>query len=262
MSVIQNIFNENTRENLSKTFASIKLTIENLEHTSFTLDTLMQHEKWVLARIFANIESITNNLKNNNEMLTKIITNFSAVSDSLAKSDIKSTIYNANLALTQANEIIGKINRGEGSLGLLINNDSLYRNLDNASRNLDLLLQDLRENPKRYVRFSLFDFGRTVVVDENGKKVKKSKEVSDNTIYKLQIRSARKPIPSNSPEFKGLKDIEENYSDGWYRYTVGGSPTYDDVLNLQNQLSSRFPDAFVVAFSDGKRTILKKSEEI
>ena len=89
MSVIQNIFNENTRDNLSKTFSSIKETIKNLERTSISLDTLMQNEKYVLARIFANIESITSNLKNNNEKIALIINNFSAISDSLQKANIK-----------------------------------------------------------------------------------------------------------------------------------------------------------------------------
>ncbi len=264
MSVVQNIFNENTRENLSKTFASIKETIKNLESTSISLDTLMRNEKYVLARIFANVESITNNLKNNNEQINQILNNFSMISDSLQKSNIKNTIQNANSVLLQANNILGKINRGEGSFGLLINNDTLYKNLENASRNLNKLMQDFRENPKRYVHFSIFDFGRTVIVDENGKKINKggknaqadtTKSTSDNTfIYKVQIRSAKKQIKPNSREFKGINNVEENYFDGRYKYTVGKYITLDDAIKEQQEIINIFPDAFVVSFQ-GKQQV-------
>ncbi|MBI5539925.1 MAG: MCE family protein [Bacteroidia bacterium] len=263
MSVVQNIFNENTRDNLSKTFASIKETIRNLERTSISLDTLMQNEKYVLARIFANIESITSNLKNNNEKIALILENFSSISDSLKKADIKQTIVTANSALNHANNILGKINRGEGSFGLLINNDTLYRNLENASRNLDRLMQDLRENPKRYLHFSLFDFGKTTIVDENGNKIKKRDRnnssnsggtTSDNSvIYKIQIRSANKQISPNSKEFKGEKNVEEIIVNGRYKYTLGRYNTLDEALKDQANITSKFPDAFVVAYQGNQQ---------
>jgi phospholipid/cholesterol/gamma-HCH transport system substrate-binding protein len=52
--------------------------------------------------------------------------------------------------------VIDKVNSGEGTLGQLTQNDSLYRNLENASKNMDLLLEDMRLRPKRYVHFSVF----------------------------------------------------------------------------------------------------------
>lgn len=173
MVVIQYILNENARDNLAKTFTSIKQTIQNLERTSITLDTLMISEKGKISRIFSNVESISMNLRNNNEQLTKVINNFSMISDSLAKSDIKGTIEYANKALTDASLIFDKINRGEGTMGMLLHNDSLYKNLESASSDLDKLLKDIRENPKRYLHFSVFDLGKTVIIDEDGNKVKK-----------------------------------------------------------------------------------------
>jgi len=269
MSVIQNIFNENTRENLSKTFESIKTTVLNLEHTSISLDTLMQNEKYVLARVFANLESITNNLRNNNDQITKIMSNLAMISDSLQQSNIKSTILNANSVLSQANKIIGKINRGEGTFGLLINNDTLYRNLENASRNLDKLMQDLRENPKRYMHFSIFDFGRTTIIDENGNKVRKrdkpksndSLPTSDNIIYKIQIRSAKKQIPKRSKDFNGIENVQENFVDGWYKYTIGSFNTINEASIYHEDISARFPDAFIVAYQGSKQVPLKVKTE-
>jgi phospholipid/cholesterol/gamma-HCH transport system substrate-binding protein len=74
----------------------------------------------------------------------------------LAQSNLKQAINNADVALSQASSIMTKINKGEGSLGLLVNNDSLYRKLDKSSEDLDKLLKDLRINPERYVHISVF----------------------------------------------------------------------------------------------------------
>jgi phospholipid/cholesterol/gamma-HCH transport system substrate-binding protein len=69
---------------------------------------------------------------------------------------IEITAGNAEIITDQLAEIMIKINSGKGSLGLLVNNDSLYRHLDMASKDLDRLLVDLKENPKRYVHISVF----------------------------------------------------------------------------------------------------------
>ncbi len=156
LAVVQSIFNEQTRENLTRSFESIKNTIGNLEHTTYNFDTLVSTEKNRLRIIIGNIESITYNLKNNNENISNIINNFSSISDSLAKADIARTINNADKALANVSNVMDKINRGEGSVGLLVNNDSLYMQLSSSSKNLNKLLEDMKENPSRYVHFSVF----------------------------------------------------------------------------------------------------------
>jgi phospholipid/cholesterol/gamma-HCH transport system substrate-binding protein len=78
------------------------------------------------------------------------------ISDSLAKSDIQGTFAHINSTLAQLETTLNKINSGEGSIGMLINDDSLYIELDKSAKELNLLLKDIRENPKRYVKFSLF----------------------------------------------------------------------------------------------------------
>ncbi len=155
MVVLQSVFDEQSRRNISQSFESIKNTLHRLEHASVSLDTLVTTEQHRIREIFGNLESITSNLKNNNEHISNIIKNFSSISDTLAKANITTTINNAEKALFETSEILAKINRGEGSMGMLINNDSLYNNLNNAAGSLDKLMIDLRENPKRYVQFSL-----------------------------------------------------------------------------------------------------------
>ena len=156
MVVVQEVFNEHTRKNLAKSFENIKDAIASLETTSYRLDTMVIAEKAKISSILGKINILATTLSNNSGKLENIISNFSNISDSLAKSNITSTINNANVVLSQAAHIMTKVNNGEGSLGLLVNSDSLYRKLDKSSEDLDKLLKDLRINPERYVHISVF----------------------------------------------------------------------------------------------------------
>jgi phospholipid/cholesterol/gamma-HCH transport system substrate-binding protein len=156
MIVVQQVFNESARQNLAKSFESIKLAISSLETTSYRLDTMVVSEKAKISNILTKVNILATTLANNSDKLGNVINNFSNISDSLAKSNLTSAINNADVALNQASAIMGKINSGQGTMGMLINNDSLYRKLDKSSEDLDKLLKDLRINPERYVHISVF----------------------------------------------------------------------------------------------------------
>ncbi len=81
---------------------------------------------------------------------------FKALGDSLRTIDIKSRLLKMDETLTSFNEIAAKINSGEGTIGQLLTNDSLYHSLNSMMTNLDSLFIDMENNPKRYVHFSLF----------------------------------------------------------------------------------------------------------
>ena len=117
---------------------------------------MVQSEKSKISSILSKVNTLATTLANNSDKLGNVINNFSNISDSLAKANITSAINNADVALGQASEIMTKINTGQGTMGMLINNDSLYRKLDKSSEDLDKLLKDLRINPERYVRISVF----------------------------------------------------------------------------------------------------------
>lgn len=156
MQVVQEVLNANVRQSLIASFESIKLTLKNLQHASQGVDTLVTTQSSKISVILSKVQSLASNLEKNNEKITNILNNFSNISDSLAKSNIKSTIDHANLAITQADVLLEGINNGKGTIGKLVKNDSVYNNLNRASNDLDLLLVDLREHPKRYVSISLF----------------------------------------------------------------------------------------------------------
>jgi phospholipid/cholesterol/gamma-HCH transport system substrate-binding protein len=156
MQVVQQVMNANVRQNLVASFESIKNTINYLQHTAFNLDTLTTTQQSKIIHILDKVQSITSNVEKSNEKLSNIINNFSSISDSLAKANIKETIENTNKALVQANDIFNQINSGKGTMGKLVKNDSIYNNLNKASEDLDKLLKDLRINPERYMHISVF----------------------------------------------------------------------------------------------------------
>jgi phospholipid/cholesterol/gamma-HCH transport system substrate-binding protein len=156
MVVVQQVFNESARQNLAKSFENIKLAITSLETTSFRLDTMVLSEKVKISSILNKVNMLATTLANNSDKLGNIINNFSNISDSLAKSNLTAAINNANVVLNQASTIMTKINSGQGTIGMLVNNDSLYRKLDKSTEDVDRLLNDLRINPERYVHISVF----------------------------------------------------------------------------------------------------------
>lgn len=157
--IFQSVFNEGTRENLKRSFESISKSLRSIEGISSNLDTLFDKQQTNIGAIIKNLRSITDNINNNNEKISAAINNFSAISDTLAKANLAATLAATKKSLEQTSSVLTKINRGEGSLGMLANNDSLYHNLNNASQSLDALLKDLKANPKRYINFSIIDFG-------------------------------------------------------------------------------------------------------
>jgi phospholipid/cholesterol/gamma-HCH transport system substrate-binding protein len=159
LSSVNSILNPNFQKNVDKSFNSIAGTLASLETTSKKVDALVGSESARIQAIFKNVEGITANLNNNNQKISDILTNINTVTDKFAAANFKQTLDNANNAIADLQSVISGIKNGKGSLGLLLNDDKMYQNLNNASKNLDELMIDLKANPKRYVHFSVFGGG-------------------------------------------------------------------------------------------------------
>lgn len=156
IKVIEVILSPQSQTNLVQSFKGVNDAIASLQRTSFRLDTLVRDEKDRITHILQNIDHLSTVLAENGSNLNNVIENFSQISDTLAKAKIAETLIHTNEALASVNQVVDKINRGEGSLGLLLNDPQLYNRLESASKNLDLLVEDMRINPNRYVQFSIF----------------------------------------------------------------------------------------------------------
>lgn len=156
---VRAVFNENTKNNLKKSFESISNSLASIENVAGSMDTVLA-KQGRLRMIFDNIESITLNMKNNNENLTKIITNFSSITDTIAKSNLAETLDRTSKTMAETSALMERVNRGEGSLGQLATNDSLYTNLNSSAHSLDNLLKDFQANPRKYLKVSVISFGK------------------------------------------------------------------------------------------------------
>lgn len=150
------VLSEEQIVSLKGSIAHLNASLENANTLIQNVDGFVADEKTRADKIMKNLESITNNFKNNNEKLSGIISNFHSLSDTLVQANIAGTLKNVNKSMTDFSKIMDKINRGEGSIGLLVNNDSLYIGIEKSSRELNLLLEDIRLHPKKYVKLSLF----------------------------------------------------------------------------------------------------------
>lgn len=139
---VNKILDTSTKNNL-------RSAIENLDATMANFNSLSGDLKQIVA---ANEENLNTTLNN----LAGISENFERFSDSLAQVNIAKMGSDLEALIANLDQIVAGIENNEGSIGKLLNDEGLYNNLENASKELELLLRDLKENPKRYMHFSVF----------------------------------------------------------------------------------------------------------
>ncbi len=139
---LNNILNPQTQKHLNNGFADLEITLHHIKNTSAHLDYFLQKNKHHLDSSMQNIDKITSD--------------FAKLGDSLKQIKMVQLTRDLNNAITKLNTSLDKINKGEGSVAKLMNDKKLYENLERSTKELELLLKDLRENPKRYVHFSLW----------------------------------------------------------------------------------------------------------
>ncbi len=144
---------------------SVLLNVNNVldTKTKKDLQTAITGLSDLMASLNGSASVLNNILKNNEEKLNKSLTNFEAltsnltsITDSINNAGLGRTLSNLESTVANLDKLMAKIDNGDGTLGKLMNDEELYTNLSSASKELDLLLQDFRLNPKRYVNVSVF----------------------------------------------------------------------------------------------------------
>lgn len=136
------VMNEESRGHLRSGIANLDDVLQNVNRISAKLDAFLDK----------NTADLDGSLKN----VKKISANLAQVSDTLVNANLGNTIRSLESTAEHLNAMIAKLESGDGSMAKLINDDALYTNLNNASAELKLLLEDVKNNPKRYVHFSVF----------------------------------------------------------------------------------------------------------
>ena len=160
------IVDKNNKDNLQAIIANLNAVIaqlnKDLPGITGGVNSLVNDKNSSLNKTLGNLETFTGNLNQNNAKINHLLTNLDQFSDTLNQMQIKQTIENAELAIAQLNTLLAQINTGKGTMGKLVKDEALYNNLQNASNNLNLLLDDFKANPNRYVHLSLLKIDRTV----------------------------------------------------------------------------------------------------
>ncbi|MCC7502268.1 MAG: MCE family protein [Flavobacteriales bacterium] len=172
LTSVQGILNKDARGHLDGSFADLHGTMTSVKQTAQRMDALFAAEAESIKLTMENITKLSNTLAANQGRLNNIFANMDSLTSSLASGELQKVLKDLSDTSNELKGTLTKINGGQGTLGQLITNDSLYNNLEASSRQLDLLLEDLRLNPNRY--FSVF-----------GKKDKLQK-LSDSDVERIQ----------------------------------------------------------------------------
>lgn len=157
---------EGAEDGVGKALYDIQEILANLNSTSRGLNNLIGSASGRIDGVLVNLESVASNLNSSNSDIQQTLKNTVTLTDNLSKVDINGTLGNADkaivdlqstlstadVAIKELNTALTKANKGEGTLGLLLENGDLYEGLDKTMNNLDLLLEDIRKNPARYTR--------------------------------------------------------------------------------------------------------------
>jgi phospholipid/cholesterol/gamma-HCH transport system substrate-binding protein len=175
-SLINELGKEGNDAKLDQIIRNLDASLSSMSATMLALNKMLAASQNNVTGITSNFNKISKNLADNNAQISAIMSNFNATSSNLSKLDLnnslgkvntlvdngntsvkslETTLNSATAAINNLNALLQKIDNNEGSLGQLMNDKKLYNNLESTTKNMSLLLQDLRLNPKRYLNISL-----------------------------------------------------------------------------------------------------------
>lgn len=142
LSNINTLFDEETKKSLKSSIDQFASLTNNLSETSRNVDAFIKDNSPNLTTTIDNLNATSLKMKD--------------MSNSMSEVDLNLILTNLDSTISNLNNITNKLNQGEGTVGKLIYDDGLFKNLDNATKNLEELIEDIKLNPKRYVHFSIF----------------------------------------------------------------------------------------------------------
>jgi len=146
---VNKIFDAQTKGNMQQTIA-------NLNEASNSLKGFLDNTNGPLAKAVNNINGLASNLKKNSDSISFVISDTKKLTEKLSKLDLQQVVDSIHTALTKLKASMDKITSNDGTLGALINDKELYNKINNAILSLEILTDDIREHPKRYVNISVF----------------------------------------------------------------------------------------------------------
>lgn len=153
---VNRILDPTAKNNIGATLNNLNKTTANLIGASASLQILLNTQTGALAGTLNNLNSFTANLDKNNGKINNLVSNLDKTATNLSNLDLQQTLTTLNTTISDLKSTIGKLNSTSGTAGLLLNDPKLYNNLTATANKLNLLIDDLKTNPKRYVNISVF----------------------------------------------------------------------------------------------------------
>jgi phospholipid/cholesterol/gamma-HCH transport system substrate-binding protein len=152
---VNNIVGAQNQVQIAQALESINRSAKNIE----TLTALLNKESVEITAILHNAKEITGNLAKQSDTIKHILANVNKLTRNLSNAPVEQTVTELRSAIAKVNDIVSKINKNEGSLGLLLNDKSLHNNLNRSLKSLDSLMSDIKAHPNRYINVTVFGSG-------------------------------------------------------------------------------------------------------
>ena len=153
---ITSFWDTSAANTLDQGLNEVKIAISRFGRVAYNVDNLILEEKEKLGRILDNVESISYNFKRSNDEIRKAVGNVTKLSDSLLTIDFKNAMDEAISTLEGVNELLDETNKGNGTLGKLLQDEQLYNELNKTNQQLQELVEDIQVHPEGYIHVSVF----------------------------------------------------------------------------------------------------------
>lgn len=153
---INSLLSDNNKASIAASLSNLSKATESLGRTATSMEMLMDPKTGSLQQTMNNVNSFTKNLADNNPKINRMMGNIEKTTENFSKADIDGTVASLKSSLDKVNVLLDKMNNKDGTVGLLLNDKQLYNNLTNTVRSTNILIDDLKTNPKRYVNVSVF----------------------------------------------------------------------------------------------------------
>ena len=150
------ILDPRAKGNIGQVLQNMNAVTASMLSSTASLNTLLNAQTGALAKSLNNVSSITSNFATNNEKINSVMTNLDKTTSKFATLNLNKTLDTLDRAVNDLKNIIGKFDNNNGTLGKLLNDPTMYQNLASSGNKLNLLLDDIRVNPKRYISISVF----------------------------------------------------------------------------------------------------------
>ena len=250
LAVIQLVFNEKNRNNVAESFSSVNQTLNNIESASKFLNVYVQDESKKITAFLSRIDTLSRGLLEKTGELQDFISNMNRFSDTLTKVPLIAAVKSFQEVLDKLNVLTQKTSTGEGTLGKLIMNDSLYSAILTTNASLNRLIEDVRIHPGKYIRVTLSDKSKSVYTTNDSDLARALAGQGTSDYYLCLLQSLTPPSPEN-PELKGYTNVQYIQVGSLYYYYIYQNQRIEPCLRRLDKIRKQNPSAGIFTWVGG-----------